>query len=124
VTEIGSTREIGRTTDIVVPRPTLSRRLWGHALWVGLFALLAWAWAPAEMYRAGALFHDWRNMAEFGSAFLRPNFHDWDTYLADMVVTVQIAIWGTTLAECSASRSRSSPPPTSVRNGWCSRCAA
>jgi phosphonate transport system permease protein len=96
--EIGSAGDIGRTTDIVVPRPTLSRRLWGYALWAGLFALLAWAWAPAEMYRAGALLHDWRNMAEFGSAFLRPNFHDWDIYLADMVVTVQIAIWGTTLA--------------------------
>ena len=50
------------------------------------------------MYRAGALIHDWRNMAEFGRAFLQPNFHDWDMYLADMVVTVQIAIWGTTLA--------------------------
>ena len=50
------------------------------------------------MFRAGALVHDWRNMAEFGRAFLQPNFHDWDHYLADMVVTVQIAIWGTTLA--------------------------
>jgi phosphonate transport system permease protein len=63
-----------------------------------LFALLAWAWAPAEMFRVVALFTDWRNMAEFGAAFLHPNFHDWDLYLGDMVVTVQIAIWGTTLA--------------------------
>jgi phosphonate transport system permease protein len=86
------------TADIAVPRYPLSRRLWGYALWIGLFALLAWAWAPAEMYRVGALVHDWRNMAEFGRAFLRPNFHDWDSYLADMTVTVQIAIWGTALA--------------------------
>jgi phosphonate transport system permease protein len=50
------------------------------------------------MYRVAALFTDWRNMAEFGAAFLKPNFHDWDLYLGDMVVTVQIAIWGTTLA--------------------------
>ena len=64
----------------------------------GLFALLAWAWAGAEMYRAGDLISDWRNMAEFGRAFLRPDFHDWDSYLADMLVTVQIAIWGTALA--------------------------
>jgi phosphonate transport system permease protein len=96
--EIGSTTDLGSTTDVVVPRQPLSRRLWRYALWIALFALLAWAWAPAEMYRAGALIHDWRNMAEFGRAFLRPNFHDWDLYLADMVVTVQIAIWGTTLA--------------------------
>src|SRR6266436_1386809 len=37
-------------------------------------------------------------MAEFGSAFLRPNFHDWDSYLADMVATLEIAAWGTALA--------------------------
>jgi phosphonate transport system permease protein len=85
-------------SDIAVPRHPLPRRLAGYALWVVLFALLAWAWAPAEMYRAGDLVRDWRNMAEFGRAFLQPNFHDWDTYLADMVVTVQIAIWGTALA--------------------------
>jgi phosphonate transport system permease protein len=96
--EIARTTDTGTATPIAVPRQPLSRRLWGYALWIGLFALLAWAWAPAEMYRAGALIHDWRNMAEFGRAFLQPNFHDWDMYLADMVVTVQIAIWGTTLA--------------------------
>jgi phosphonate transport system permease protein len=88
----------GTTPDIVVPRHPLLRRLTGYALWAGLFALLAWAWAGAEMYRAGDLIRDWRNMAEFGRAFLQPNFHDWDSYLADTVVTVQIAIWGTTLA--------------------------
>jgi phosphonate transport system permease protein len=98
LTQIGSTTDLAGTNPIVVPRQRLSRRLWGYALWIGLFALLAWAWAPAEMYRAGALVHDWRNMAEFGGAFLRPNFKDWDLYLADMLVTVQIAIWGTTLA--------------------------
>jgi phosphonate transport system permease protein len=37
-------------------------------------------------------------MAEFGKAFLHPNFHDWNTYLSDMMVTIQIAIWGTALA--------------------------
>src|SRR5262245_21872812 len=83
---------------IVVPSHPLSRRIRGWLIWLTLIALLAWAWAPAEMYRAGALFTDWRNMAEFGSAFLKPNFHDWDHYLGDMVVTVEIAIWGTTLA--------------------------
>jgi phosphonate transport system permease protein len=76
----------------------LARRLRGWLAWALIFALLAWAWAPAEMYRAGALFTDWRNMAQFGAAFLKPNFHDWDLYLSDMIVTVQIAIWGTTLA--------------------------
>ena len=37
-------------------------------------------------------------MAEFGRGFLRPDFHEWRAYLADMIVTVQIALWGTALA--------------------------
>ncbi len=83
---------------IVVPAYPLSRRIRGWLAWAAIFAVLAWAWAPAEMFRVVALFTDWRNMAQFGAAFLRPNFHDWDLYLADMIVTVQIAIWGTALA--------------------------
>src|SRR5262249_14880816 len=74
-----------------VPRHPLTQRLRAWVFWFAIVAVLAWAWTPAEMYRAVDLAHDWRNMAEFGSAFLRPNFHDWDSYLADMVVTLQIA---------------------------------
>jgi len=84
--------------EILVPVQPLSRRLRGWLFWFAIMALLAWAWQPAEMFRASALFTDWRNMAEFGQAFLKPNFHDWDGYLADMIVTIQIAIWGTALA--------------------------
>ena len=81
-----------------VPRLPLTRRVLGWLFWFLIVSMLAWAWTPAEMYRAVDLIHDWRNMAEFGSAFLRPNFHDWDSYLADMLVTIQIAVWGTALA--------------------------
>jgi phosphonate transport system permease protein len=84
--------------DIIVPQHPLSQRLRSYGLWLVLMGLLAWSWSPAEMFRVTALFTDWRNMAEFGHAFLHPNFHDWDTYLEDMVITIQIAIWGTTLA--------------------------
>ncbi|CAN5178824.1 phosphonate ABC transporter, permease protein PhnE [soil metagenome] len=82
----------------IVPQYPLSRRLRGWFGWALLFALLAWSWVPAEMFRAGALVHDWRNMAEFGKGFLSPNFHDWEQYISDMVVTFQIALWGTALA--------------------------
>jgi phosphonate transport system permease protein len=84
--------------EIAVPRHSLARRSRGWTLWLVVIGLLAWSWGPAEMFRAVSLFSDWRNMAEFGRAFLHPNFHEWDSYLADMVVTVQIAIWGTALA--------------------------
>jgi phosphonate transport system permease protein len=83
---------------LAVPRHPLTRRLTGWLFWFVIVTVLAWAWTPAEMYRAADLIHDWRNMAEFGAAFLRPNFHDWDSYLADTVVTLEIAAWGTALA--------------------------
>lgn len=83
---------------VAVPQYPLSRRIRGWMGWLLVFGLLAWSWNPAEMFRVSALFTDWRNMAEFGSAFLNPNFHDWDQYIADMLVTIQIAIWGTALA--------------------------
>jgi phosphonate transport system permease protein len=84
--------------ETVIPRYPLARRLRSWLVWVVVFGLLVWSWSPAEMFRGSGLFTDWRNMAEFGSAFLKPNFHDWDSYLSDMVVTIQIAVWGTALA--------------------------
>jgi len=84
--------------DIAVPSHSLSRRSRTWMLWLILAGLLIWSWGPAEMVRAGSLVTDWRNMAEFGQAFLRPDFHEWRGYLEDMVVTVQIALWGTALA--------------------------
>src|SRR5262245_55337396 len=84
--------------DVAVPRHPLARRARGWTLWIVVAALLIWSWGPAEMFRAAALLTDWRNMTEFGRAFLRPDFHEWQSYFADMIVTVQIAIWGTALA--------------------------
>src|ERR1051325_7220229 len=84
--------------DPPVPQHSLAHRGRGWLMWLIIAGLLVWSWAPTEMSRVTALFTDWRNMAEFGRAFLHPNFHDWDSYLADMVVTVQIALWGTALS--------------------------
>jgi phosphonate transport system permease protein len=100
VTPLGRPPVADRSTpeDIAVPSHSLSRRSRTWMLWLVLAGLLIWSWSPAEMYRAGALFTDWRNMAEFGRAFLRPDFHEWRSYLDDMIVTVQIALWGTALA--------------------------
>jgi phosphonate transport system permease protein len=84
--------------DIAVPTHSMARRARSWTLCLLIVALLVWSWGPAEMYRAASLVTDWRNMAEFGSAFLRPDFRDWGDYAADMIVTIQIAIWGTALA--------------------------
>jgi len=63
-----------------------------------LLGALALSWAPAEMGRWTYLFTDAGNMAEYASGFLQPNFRDWDYYLEEMIVTIQIALWGTFLA--------------------------
>jgi phosphonate transport system permease protein len=84
--------------DIAVPTHSIARRARSWTLCLLIVALLVWSWGPAEMYRAASLVSDWRNMAEFGSAFLSPDFRDWGDYAADMIVTIQIAIWGTALA--------------------------
>lgn len=67
------------------------------AAWGLLLALLAGSWKGAEM-RPWDLVRDFGNMAEYASGFFPPNFAEWRYYLAEMAVTLQIALWGTALA--------------------------
>ncbi|MBI4723855.1 MAG: phosphonate ABC transporter, permease protein PhnE [Rhodomicrobium sp.] len=83
---------------IVIPVKPLSQRLKVWLVWVATAGLLVWSWGPSEMFRAVSLVTDWHNMAEFAAGYAHPNFHEWRSYLSDMIVTVQIAIWGTALA--------------------------
>lgn len=84
--------------EFTVPRQPWQRRMRGVFISLTILALLVWSWGPTEMKNWILLFTDWRNMAEFANGFLNPNFHDWDIYLEEMVVTIQIAVWGTALA--------------------------
>ncbi len=82
-------------TDALASAPRTSvTRLVLYAL---AFALLAWSWEGAEI-RPLALVRDAGNMATFASDFFPPNFRDWKYYVEEMLVTIQIAIWGTALA--------------------------
>jgi phosphonate transport system permease protein len=45
-----------------------------------------------------ALWADSANMATFARDFFPPDFHDWRIYVSEMVITLQIALWGTVLA--------------------------
>ncbi|MGP1397638.1 MAG: phosphonate ABC transporter, permease protein PhnE [Inquilinaceae bacterium] len=94
-------------TDIVQPggrdraqalRPDLRQSLRRTLMWGALAGLLIWGWGPVEMHNATALVTDGGNMAVYLRGFLEPEFHDWPTYLREMVITVQIAVWGTFLA--------------------------
>jgi phosphonate transport system permease protein len=44
------------------------------------------------------LLKDSGNMTKYAADFFPPNFRDWKLYINEMLVTVQIAIWGTLLA--------------------------
>jgi phosphonate transport system permease protein len=85
-------------TDIAVPTAPLGERA---RIWIigGLLILfLALSWGPTEMSKAGLLVTDWRNMTEFASGFMQPDFRDGRIYAEQMLETVQIALWGTALA--------------------------
>ncbi|RMS83228.1 phosphonate ABC transporter, permease protein PhnE [Pseudomonas savastanoi] len=74
-------------------KPNWSRYLgWGL-----LLAALAWAWQGAEM-NPMTLVRDSSNMATFAADFFPPDFREWRSYLKEMLVTIQIALWGTALA--------------------------
>ncbi len=76
-----------------LPRRSLGTLLaWGVAL-----ALLAGSWHGADM-RPADLVRDSGNMAKYLADFFPPNFHEWRQYLREMLVTLEIALWGTALA--------------------------
>lgn len=65
--------------------------------WGGGLAVLAWAWQGAEI-RPLVLWRDAGNMATLAADFFPPDFSDLTIYLKEMLVTLQIALWGTVLA--------------------------
>ena len=85
-----------------IPRPVPSAHvprtsLLGLLAWGTLLALLAGSWKGADM-RPWALVTDASNMATYAADFFPPRFNDWRIYLQEMIVTLQIALWGTALA--------------------------
>ncbi|MBI5256602.1 MAG: phosphonate ABC transporter, permease protein PhnE [Burkholderiales bacterium] len=70
---------------------------WALLGWGLLLAVLAGSWQGADM-RPLDLWRDAGNMAQYARGFLPPDFHEWRHYLAELVVTLQIALWGTVLA--------------------------
>jgi phosphonate transport system permease protein len=75
-----------------------TRSIWNALVWAVLAILLVWSWGPAEIFRWTYLFTDAGNMAQYARGFTHPNFAEWRYYLQEMVVTIQIALWGTFLA--------------------------
>ncbi|MDQ8138835.1 phosphate/phosphonate ABC transporter permease [Escherichia coli] len=75
-----------------------SKRSWFSLLsWAVVLAVLVVSWQGAEMAPL-TLIKDGGNMATFAADFFPPDFSQWQDYLTEMAVTLQIAVWGTALA--------------------------
>ncbi len=74
------------------------KRSWFSLLsWAVVLAVLVVSWQGAEMAPL-TLIKDGGNMATFAADFFPPDFSQWQDYLTEMAVTLQIAVWGTALA--------------------------
>lgn len=79
------------------PKRELKQTLTYYVAWAAAFVILAWAWGGAEI-NPPLLFADAGNMAMFAQGFMPPDFTNYPDYLAEMLTTIQIAIWGSVLA--------------------------
>ncbi len=79
------------------PRRDLKQSFGYYLGWAALLAVLVWSWEGADM-RPGALVQHWPNMVRFAEGFFPPDFGEWRMYMEEMLITVQIAVWGTILS--------------------------
>ena len=84
----------------VVPPPhrSMAQRAPDLLVWGAVILLLIIGFKPVDMSHATKLFTNSENMRQFGADLLKPDFTDWRLYVAQMWLTVQIAMWGTFLA--------------------------
>jgi len=80
------------------PRRPLGQQAFDYLLWGGIIVLLIASFGPAEMSKFPLLFAKSENMKMFGAGFLHPDFSDWKSLVEKMWLTIQMALWGTTLA--------------------------
>ena len=80
------------------PVRPIGQRLIDLLVWGGVIVLLLTAFGPVEISHLPRLFSNSRNMRQFGQEFFHPDFQYWRLYIAQMWLTVQIALWGTVLA--------------------------
>jgi phosphonate transport system permease protein len=89
--------------DLKYQVPKMSNRAFFLRGGIALAAIvtLLWAYGGAEM-KPMDLWTYRDNLIRFAQGFGHPDFAEWRTYMQDMFVTIQIAIWGTLLAIVAA----------------------
>ncbi|GEN24958.1 phosphonate transporter PhnE [Halomonas cupida] len=85
-----------QTSSPTISQP--SRRSWTTLLgWFAVISVLSWSWQGVEM-QPSLLITNAGNMATLTGDFFPPAFGNIGHYIDQMLVTIQIAIWGTLLA--------------------------
>lgn len=86
--------------DLALQPPVrpLAQRLVDMGLLAALVILLIIAFKPVDMAHLPRVFTNSENMRVYGAQFLKPDWSELQTYIKQMWLTVQIALWGTTLA--------------------------
>ncbi len=92
-----TTTTIKLMEETMLNRRYMRKNILRLVAWGLFFAFLAWSWKGAEM-RPFDLIRDAGNMATYAKGFFPPNFAEWRFYLEEMIVTIQIAVWGTVLS--------------------------
>ena len=90
------TQTNSRAEPLLSP-PSPPRHFGKAVVWAIVLAMLATSWQGADM-RPLDFFRDAGNMRTYAASFFPPDFHDWRIYLSELLVTLQIAVWGTALA--------------------------
>lgn len=85
-------------TTLAPPRPDPARRALDLLIWGGLAVLLAVTARHVELYKVADLASGSHNMAIMAGEFLKPEFEHWASYVGQMWLTIQMALWGTALA--------------------------
>ncbi|WP_421785492.1 phosphonate ABC transporter, permease protein PhnE [Hyphobacterium sp.] len=80
------------------PARLMTDRLIDAVIWGGFFGLLIWSFWSAEVFKFPLLGANADRMGEYLAGFTRPDFSEWQNYLEQIIVTIQIALWGTFFA--------------------------
>lgn len=83
--------------ELQIPTVSLCRKLLNLAMTVIALALLVWAYHGAEINFV-TLYQNSGNMLLYLKGFMQPDYLEWRDYVHEMLVTIQIALWGTLLA--------------------------
>lgn len=86
-----------RVPAIPLPKRDLKRSVLYYLGWAAFFGILAASWEGADMRPYDLVAYS-ENMSAFLAGFFPPDFRNIDMFLDEMIVTVQIAVWGTVLA--------------------------